>query len=207
MSEAFIWDLDGILLDTYPHIAGAVAAVGRQFGLETTYEEALAGCKETTVGECLAVLAEKAGEPWEALFAAYKALEQDFPSPPALAGARECLEELKAMGCRHFVFTHKGPSSHAILAELGLAPFFEEVVTSEYGLPRKPDPAALNYLVDKYALDRAHTWYVGDRDLDAQCAKRAGLRTVLLTGPYLTEEPDLFIDSLEELPGKIGTCP
>ena len=203
MSEAFIWDLDGTLLDTYPDIAGAVAAVGRQFGLDTTYEEALAGCKETAVGECLAGLAAAAGEPWEALFATYKALEQAFPSPPALAGARECLEELKTMGSRHFVFTHKGPSSRTILAELGLAPFFEEVVTNESGFPRKPDPAALNYLVDKYSLDPSHAWYVGDRDLDARCARRAGLRSVLLSGPYLTEEPDLFIENLEELPKKV----
>jgi len=198
--EALIWDLDGTLMDSYPLIAGAVEDILAHHGHPMDHSDVLAAIKSTSVGQFLAGLSGELGESPEALYAEYRGREAQFSLPPLLPGAKECLEALGEMGCTHFVFTHKGTSALEVLEGLGIASHFREVVSVAQGFPRKPDPAALRYLMDKYHLDPAHTWYVGDRDVDAQCGKNAGVRTALLSGPYLTEGADV-VESLEELPG------
>lgn len=198
---SFIWDLDGTLLDTYAAITAAAERVAVRHGAHMGRGEVLARIKTTSVGEMLSALARERGEEPETLWGEYRALERDFPKPPLMAGAMETLTALRDMGCRHFVFTHKGESTREVLAGLGLAPFFEEVVSVVDGFPRKPAPDGLDYLVDRYGLDRGKTYYVGDRDVDARCAKNAGVGSILLAGPYLREEADFLVEGLADIPG------
>lgn len=197
----FIWDLDGTLLDTYAAITAAAERVAARHGAHMSRGEVLAQIKTTSVGEMLSALARERGEEPETLWGEYRALEKDFPTPPLIEGAAETLAALRDMGCRHFVFTHKGESTREVLEEVGLAPFFEEVVSVADGFPRKPAPDALNYLVDKYGLDRRRTYYVGDRDVDARCAKNAGVGSILLAGPYIKEKTNFLVEGLEDIPG------
>ncbi len=202
MAEAltFIWDLDGTLLDTYAVIAAAAEQVTARYGRNMSWAEILAWTKTTSVRNLLSHLARETGEDPEALWEEYRALEREFPKAPLMEGARETLTALREMGCRHFVFTHKG-QARAVLEELGLTPFFEEVVSVVDGFPRKPAPGGLNYLLDKHRLDPRRTYYVGDRDIDAQCAQNAGVGSILLDGPYLRERADFRVEQLEDIPG------
>ena len=101
-----------------------------------------------------------------------------------IPGAKEILTYLSRRGARCFVFTHRGATSGFILKNTGLYGFFEEIVTGKDGFPRKPDPSAVNYLVEKYGLDRENTYYVGDRAIDVECAKRAGIKSILYLPEY-----------------------
>lgn len=197
---SLIWDLDGTLLDTYAAITAAAGQVAEGHGRPMGREEILAGVKTTSVLDLLNDLAGQTGEDGAELWAEYRALERTFPKAPLMAGAAETLAALREMGCRHFVFTHKGLPARGVLRELGLAPFFEEVVSVADGFPRKPAPEGISYLVEKYGLDRRRTYYVGDRDLDAQCARNAGVGSILLAGPYLKEKADFRVERLEDIP-------
>ena len=129
-------------------------------------------------------------EPLKAAFTARS--DSRWASIRAIPHAREALEALRAAGCRSFVYTHRGASSFAILENTGLAPYLDEVLTSESGFPRKPDPAAILYLLDKYALDPAETYYVGDRRLDMEAAHSAGVGGILFREPGNPTEPTGF---------------
>ena len=59
-----------------------------------------------------------------------------------------------------------------------IQPRIEEILTMEDGFKRKPDPEAINYLVDKYNLNKNFTYYVGDRHLDIDSANNAGIRSI-----------------------------
>ena len=123
-----------------------------------------------------------------------------------IPGAVETLEALRCAGARHFVYTHRGRSTGRLLDRLGLASFFEEIVTSEYGFQPKPSGDGVRYLVDRYGLDKAETAYVGDRSLDVACALDAGVRAVLFLPEGTCVQPtgreDWGIVSLEELAEK-----
>ena len=57
------------------------------------------------------------------------------------------------------------------------------MVTSANGFARKPQPEAIEYLVEKYDLDKASTYYVGDRRIDVEAAENAGVKSINLGQP------------------------
>ena len=93
--------------------------------------------------------------------------------------AREALEETAALGAVHFVYTHRGRTTAPVLEHLGLDRFFKEVVSSLNGFPRKPAPDALLYLMKQHGLEKDRVYYAGDRTLDVDCGKNAGVQSVL----------------------------
>ncbi len=60
-------------------------------------------------------------------------------------------------------------------------------IVPEYSGPcpcRKPQPYFLFRAADRYGVDLARSWMVGDRDTDVECGQRAGCRTVLVAHPH-----------------------
>ena len=118
--------------------------------------------------------------------------------------AKDCLEALRRAGHRNFVYTHRGASCQAILRQNGLEDYFTEIVTALSGFPRKPEPDAILYLMEKYGLAREACFYVGDRSLDIEAAERAGIGSILLLDPNspgaATGRESFLVRDLAELP-------
>jgi HAD superfamily hydrolase (TIGR01549 family) len=55
--------------------------------------------------------------------------------------------------------------------------YFEDIVSKDVGLERKPDPEGFEYIVDKYKLEKDKTLSIGDRVIDVESSKEAGLQT------------------------------
>lgn len=181
---AFIWDMDGTLVDSYPAIVPAALEVLAGIGVEYTGEELHAEVIRTSVGELLERTAAERGLDPTALKASFAKLNDSrFSQIRPMPHARESLDALRKAGHRSFVYTHRGESCWAILEQTGLAPFFTEVVTVLNGFPRKPSPEGIRYLMEKYALDPARCFYVGDRSLDVEAAENAGIGSILYLDP------------------------
>ena len=202
--KAYIWDLDGTLLDSYGSIVSSLVDVSRECGVQDSREEIMKAVKQGTVTGYLRNLSERTGKDNDFLYQRYRETSHERLNEIGLVpGAVETLEALRSAGARHFVYTHRGRSTGQLLDRLGLTRFFEEIVTFEYGYQPKPSGDGVNYLVEKYGLDRNETAYVGDRSLDVACAVDAGVIAVL----YLPEgacvqptgEEDMVIQTLEEL--------
>lgn len=52
---------------------------------------------------------------------------------------------------------------------------------------RKPMPGMIDRACEEYDIDRAQTFFVGDRDLDMKCAENAHIRGIRYTGGNLLE--------------------
>ena len=202
--NAYIWDLDGTLLDSYGSIVSSLAEVAEACGAHDSPDKILRTVKQGSVSGYLRDLAAARGCSYEGLFRAYRqASHGKLEEITLIPGAAETLRVLREKGAAHFVYTHRGASALPLLDRLGIAPFFTETVTHEQGFPLKPSGAGVTYLVEKYALDPARTAYVGDRTLDVLCAKDAGVQAVL----YLPEgacvaptgEEDRIIRNLSDL--------
>ena len=181
---AYIWDLDGTLLNSYDVIVAAAARTAAEAGVHDEPDSVLRAVKQGSVGSYLRDAALRGGESFERLLQRYRELtHRDDGRIRLTDGAKETLEQLSRSGAVHFVFTHRGPSSGPILRRLGILDCFREVVTSVYGFAPKPSGEGVRYLLDRYALDPEKTWYVGDRSLDVLCAKDAGVKALL----YLPE--------------------
>ena len=180
MAVSFIWDLDGTLLDSYGVIVPSVCEMLAEKGISSDPEEVRRFVIARSVKEYLQLLGREYGFDYAPAKERYSAITEKHNADIRLMeGARETLQALSEKGVRHFVLTHRGRTTEAVLRTVGLEGVFEETVTSLNGFARKPDPEGLNYLIGKYGLDRAETYYVGDRPLDIDCAANALVHSVL----------------------------
>lgn len=200
---AYIWDLDGTLLDSYEIIAEAAGRTAADAGIHDTKDYVMKAVKQGSVSAYMAEIGMRSGKSSQELFAQYRKYTEKVDRITLIAGAKETLERLKQAGAVHFVYTHRGKSSEPILERLGILDCFQEVVTSEYGFAKKPSGEGIRFLLDKYNLDPEQTWYVGDRSLDVLCAKDAGVKALLYLEPGScvseTGKEDRVVHDLEEI--------
>ena len=69
--------------------------------------------------------------------------------------------------------------SEQILEALGMRDLFDDVVGGDGPLPRKPDPAGLQALMDRAGASAAGTLMIGDSWIDHETAQRARARCCL----------------------------
>lgn len=133
-----------------------------------------------------------------------------------LPGVPEVIRRLNEAGFLVFVVTNQGgvglgymslEKLEAIHAKLvqevaqGGGQFTEIAACThkpKEGCPcRKPKPGLILDLAEKYNVDLAASFMVGDRDVDIQAGKAAGTRTILIKSREKTkEEPDYTCRSL-----------
>ncbi len=196
---ALIWDLDGTLLDSYGVIAPSLQETLAELGIHMEREDVLRRVTEESVGALIRQAAAETGLPVQRIKERYSAISGGrILDIRLIRHAAEALEEAAALGASQFVYTHRGNTTAPVLQNLGLRRFFREVVTSLNGFPRKPAPDALLYLLEKHGLDRNRVFYVGDRTLDVDCAKNAGVRSVLYS-PSGAGTADYVIRDLLEI--------
>jgi phosphoglycolate phosphatase-like HAD superfamily hydrolase len=96
------------------------------------------------------------------------------------------VQNLGQAGCNLWVVTNKpGHASRAILAELGLADRFVEIVSRDSRTPAFANKAeVLINLLKACGLDRWTTIMVGDTLEDCHAAERAGIECVLVPHGY-----------------------
>jgi phosphoglycolate phosphatase len=72
-------------------------------------------------------------------------------------------------------------ATRRILEGLGLAPFFDFVLSGDLSWPRKPDPAGLLHAMETAGASVEDTLMVGDSRIDLETARAAGVRVCLVS--------------------------
>ena len=176
---AFIWDLDGTLLDSYEAILSGIEETFGQFSIPYDKEKVREFILKYSVQDLLVQVAEERKLDVGVLNQVRaQSLAEKNAQVALMPGAREVLAWAKETGIQQFVYTHKGDNAFAILRDLGLESYFTEILTSQSGFARKPSPEAATYLIDKYQLDHEKTYYIGDRTLDVEFAQNSGIQSI-----------------------------
>ena len=196
---AFIWDLDGTLLDSYEAILSGIEETFAQFSIPYDKEEVREFILKFSVQDLLEQVAEERNLDAEVLNQVRaQSLSEKNAQVVLMPGSREVLAWADQAGIQQFIYTHKGDNAFAILKDLGLESYFTEILTSQSGFARKPSPEAANYLLDKYQLDPDSTYYIGDRTLDVEFAQNIGLQSInFLESSY---EGNQRIQELADIP-------
>lgn len=195
---AFIWDLDGTLLDSYEAILSGIEETYSQFSIPYHKEEVRECILKYSVQDLLEKVAEEREIDVKILNQIRaQSLAEKNAQVVLMPGAREILNWADTRGIHQFVYTHKGDNAFTILKDLGMDSYFTEILTSQSGFARKPSPEAASYLIDKYGLDPKKTYYIGDRILDVEFAQNSQIKSInFLESPY---EANQMIETLEEI--------
>ena len=176
---AFIWDLDGTLLDSYEAILSGIEETYAQFSIPFDKEKVRAFILKYSVQDLLAQVSEERGLDLGVLNQVRaQSLAEKNAQVVLMPGAREVLAWANQQGIQQFVYTHKGDNALTILRDLGLDVYFTEILTSQSGFARKPSPEAATYLISKYHLKPECTYYIGDRLLDIEFALNSGIKSL-----------------------------
>jgi phosphoglycolate phosphatase len=186
-----IVDLDGTMLDTVPDFHVAINRMRAEFGLDGIGADRIGDMvgkgSENLIRGVLAIDCEPAEvelrfpAAMDAYQRHYLAINGDHSAlyDGVLAG----LDAMRAMGLRMACVTNKPIAFAApLLAQKGLAPYFEIVYGGD-SLPRKkPDPLPLLQVCADFALAPGQVVAIGDSSNDAEAARAAGC--FVLTVPY-----------------------
>ena len=200
MYKHIIWDFDGTLFDTYPVMAGTFKETLEKDGIEEPLEEIMKQMK-VSVTHAFNHYGEKYGIGQE-FISAYnsrrKEVEFDLSKP--FEGMMELCKYIHETGRRNYLYTHRGESSVKMLEDFGMTGYFSDFITSEHGFQRKPSPDAIQHLIRTHGIEHSEAIMIGDRNLDLQSGKNAGISSCYFTDE-LVENPhaDYVVTSVEEL--------
>ena len=196
---AFIWDLDGTLLDSYEAILSGIEETFCQFSILYDKEKVREFILKYSVQDLLEQVAEERNlDAKELNQVRSQSLAEKNAQVVLMLGAREVLAWADEAGILQFVYTHKGDNAFTILRDLGLESYFTEILTSQSGFSRKPSPEVATYLLDKYELNPRTTYYIGDRTLDVEFAQNSGIQSInFLESSY---EGNQRIQALADIP-------
>lgn len=214
MKRLFIFDLDGMLLDSIEDSFNCVNQALEEFHI-APYEADLETMHYPTFRR---YLDENNAGKTTPVYPRYIELYAQHPldNTRAYDGIGEVLEQLQGMGITLAICSNREQDKVKELAKR----FFEETdfkYISGYrkGVPDKPDPYRINEIINAESVTKEEVVYFGDKDADLKVAENAGIDLVLVTygqgskedyeSPYplkVIDKPSQILDLIRE--GIIG---
>ncbi|MDO5501081.1 MAG: HAD family hydrolase [Propionibacteriaceae bacterium] len=180
-----VWDMGGTMIDTYPAVDRTLHQVCRRHGCEVDEQE-VTRLTRVSIAEAGEELARRCQIAPRHFVEAYAGLKQSWKTdpPPVMAGARELMAYATERRGLNLVVTHRDrESAQDLLRAHDL--IVDDMICAPDGYPRKPDPTMHRLVVERNGLDPAECLAVGDRAIDCEAARAAGLQWVLLVTPGL----------------------
>lgn len=195
--EAIIFDWDNTLVDSWPVIHDALNATLTTFGLDPwTLTETKQRVRKSLRDSFPALF----GDDWEAagevFYERYAAIHIDKIEPIADVG--EMLAILRDHGLYLGVVSNKkGEYLRQEAANLGWDRHFGRIVGALDADQDKPAPAPVSLALEGSGIAPGETvWFVGDADIDLECAANAGCVPILMrdekpkSGEFLDYPPE-----------------
>ncbi|NJO67581.1 MAG: HAD-IA family hydrolase, partial [Rhodospirillales bacterium] len=178
---AVIFDWDNTLIDSWATIHDAqnhtLAAFGHGPWTMDETRKRVRGSMRDTYPRLFGERWQEAGKIFHGRFA-----ERHLETLAPLPGAEVLLADLVAMGAYLAVVSNKkGDFLRTEVAQLGWSQFFGRVVGAHDAPRDKPSPEPVFLALKDSGIEPGEAvWFVGDADIDVECATRAGCVPVLL---------------------------
>ncbi len=219
--SCIIYDLDGTLIDSAPDIAIAVNRVRRHYYLDELTEMDVRdfigdGARRLIERAVFGLVDDPSQRPEKRLPKSAADIDQVtslfrdiYSEDPVIEttmakGVERTLKHWQDLGVAQVCLTNKPHQlSLSVLEGMGLLGYFDLVVGAgakdDDGetLPRKPDTAVLDFVVDQTGAPREETVLVGDGLPDFEIARKGGIPCIALLCGYTPSQ--VVIDQADDL--------
>lgn len=199
--QHYIWDFDGTLFNSYPHMAWAFQTALKDYGLEISIEEIMPWLKLSVTKAVCHFEEQYTLEGLSKRYAAHEDEEDGGAPVRPYDGAEQVCREICAQGGFNYLYTHRGLSALTYLRRCGMDSFFRDAVTQVDGFPSKPAPDAIRHLCEKFRMDPETVLMLGDRDIDILAGTNAGVHGCLFDpdGYFRSFQVEYRVDGMPEL--------
>ncbi|KAA5930882.1 phosphoglycolate phosphatase [Pantoea sp. Bo_2] len=217
--RALAFDLDGTLVDSAPGLADAIDRTLNDLRLPRAGLERVStwigNGADIMMARALTFALGREPQPEEqrdarALFDRHYADTVDAGST-LFPQVKQTLDALKSSGLPMAIVTNKPtPFVAPLLESLGIADAFSLIIGGDDVPVKKPHPAAIFMVLGTFGVLPNELLFVGDSRNDIQAAQAAGVPNVAMTygynygEPIATSQPDLTLDSFDELLPTLG---
>ena len=193
LAAGLLFDLDGTLVDTAPDLALAANHMLQTLGRPPEDEATVASWIGDGVPRLIkrALTGERFGEPDPVLFEEAQALYGDYYEAHVAdrsllyPGVAQTLAALRADGFRMACVTNKaGRFTRPLLKALGIAAFFDVILSGDEVARVKPDPLPLVVACERLGVARNGVALIGDSGNDMRAAKAAEIPAVAVAYGY-----------------------
>lgn len=190
--DTLIFDLDGTILDTLGDLADSVNFALESNGLPVrTYEEV-----RSFVGNGIRNLIERCvpagtdAELTNKVFVDFKARYKTHCKVKTIPydGIKELLDRLAEEGYKMSIVSNKADSAVQDLHKEFFYPAIETAYGEIEGIPRKPNPQIINYVLEKMGSTAENSVYIGDSEVDYTTAENAGMELVMVSWGFRDKE-------------------
>ena len=215
--KAFVFDLDGTLIDSVGDIRAALNQMLAQNGCTPLTLHTVTSFIGKGSSNLVKRVIDAVGLPDDdASHARYLAeflhiyTKESAGLTTVFEHVHEVLTGLQQSGMLLGLCTNKPAApTQIVLDQFGLASFFSAVVGGDRLPTRKPDPAMLHLVMQELAVD--HCLFVGDSEVDVATAKAAGMPVALFTKGYRQTPvaelaPEFHFDDYRVLPAIAERC-
>lgn len=212
VAQAVLFDLDGTVVDTIPHILASFRhATTTVFGAPLPDEELLRHVGIPLARQMRYFTDDEATA--ERLLLSYREFNRRTHDEMArlYPNTMSVLQTLASAGMPMGIVTSKGREmADKTLGLFGLGRYFSVVVTADDTPAHKPDPMPVITAAGMLGVEPARAAYVGDAPMDVQAGKSAGAFTVAAAWGVASRdrleaaEPDVLLDDIADLPALFG---
>ncbi len=198
--KAVIFDWDNTLVNTWPIIHAALNATMKAmdkplWSFDMTKQRVRKSMRDS-FPEIFGEHWERAGEIYQHHYRINHLLKLE-----PLAGAESLLAAVKQSGVYNVVVSNKkGPNLRQEVTHLGWDHYFYKVVGADDAVRDKPfpEPVELAFAGSEHTPG-GHVWFIGDSDIDLECARNTGC-TAVLYGPTPKEHGHFTPTHFQQMP-------
>lgn len=194
--DAVIFDWDNTLVDTWPIIYGALVKTFESFNMEPWPLERVKSNVKKSMRDAFP---EVFGEEWTRAADIYQSAyrESALANLNPLDGSEALLQAFQKLDVPMFVVSNKkGDNLRAELDHLGWNHYFKHAVGAGDAKKDKPNPEPVWHALKPHGFENAsNIWFIGDSDVDLECAGKTGCIPILF-GPHAATMPGYTPESL-----------
>ncbi len=200
--KGYIFDLDGVIVDTAKFHYIAWKKIGEEFGFSLTHElnEQLKGVSRVDSLQKIlnwagvTVSQEKFDELATRKNEDYLSYVAQMDENDILPGVKSFLEEARRNG-KKIALGSASKNARLILEKTGIISLFDEIVDGNDVTKAKPDPEVFLIAAQKLGVKNEECVVFEDSEAGIQAAKTAGMKAIGIGSPdVLTQADEVFAD-------------